>query len=1066
MMLTRLTSCRLADQQLLRPHGQSQHADTRGPSLDTVDSAVVHRATSLVDFYRLSFVPSDNDIAVARLLKLPTWKRRRRRLGQVSAGLLLFLLPSVALGQTQNLFFQPPSYAGTGQSAASDFNHDGKVDLVSADGTVALGNGDGTFTYPAALPLTGTNIAVADFNGDGKPDILLNTMVFLGNGDGTFQAPLTTIPNTASPDAVADVNGDGKPDVLVIVGGAVIVYLGKGDGTFTTTNLGYGNSGTVLTVADLNGDHKLDILLSTSSSSGSSGSPSVLLGNGDGTFHAPIFSGISVEGPIILADVNGDNKPDALVNGGSLGVLIYLGKGDGTFQDSGSGVPTSALGTFAVADVNGDGKLDLIASNQFTEIYLGNGDGTFTLKSSVFGSPPSFPSPSMILVADFNGDTKPDLALNNSILFGSGDGTFRGSPALSFGDLSDSGVGQSAATGDFNGDGSLDLVLGSSTLNNLYILLNDGNGGFVVAHTYLLPFSPQSIAVADVNKDGKLDLLLTVADPGTGALSLDVMLGNGDATFAAPTQAVSSIPFGLGQSGIADFNGDRLPDFALGSAGGVEVFIGKGDGTFTSPVVYTVPSPSAGSVVTADFTGKKIVDILVDGTVLLGKGDGTFQSPIPISGCGSTPGDVNGDGKADLIGSAAHQTPTGVQSWELDVCLSNGDGTFIALPAVGGFPKFVGFLVAGDMNGDGKTDLLQVAGELVESVTVLLGNGDGTFPSSVNAPAISSSPFVVSDLTGDGRPDLLFGLFSPAGLVTLINTGGPPIPDFLISASPLSPDDVLAGSTSTSTVSLAPSNGFNSTVSLSCAGLPAGISCAFSPSTLPGGSGSSTLTITTASSSPASTYYISIVGASSSRTHAALKSLAVTTTPPGFSLSPASSATVTLTAGQTANYMLSLASNGGFSGNVALTCSGAPAATTCAVSPSSVMVGGASPASATVTLATTKASAEVGPLRLNLPTHPLNIQSFVLLAVTGMSLLTVLAQLRRQRAQPVRWARSFAIGLVWALGLVLTSCGGGSGGGGNTTGTPAGTYTVIVTATATSGPAASTQTVKLTLVVQ
>src|SRR5580704_10131648 len=97
---------------------------------------------------------------------------------------LLLVLCSTA--HSQALFFRPPGYAGSGETISADFNHDGKVDLASADGTVLLGNGDGTFTAAPSLGFSGTQIATADFNGDGKPDILLNTMVFLGNGDGTF----------------------------------------------------------------------------------------------------------------------------------------------------------------------------------------------------------------------------------------------------------------------------------------------------------------------------------------------------------------------------------------------------------------------------------------------------------------------------------------------------------------------------------------------------------------------------------------------------------------------------------------------------------------------------------------------------------------------------------------------------------------------------------------------------------------------------------------------------------------------------------------------------------------
>jgi hypothetical protein len=970
--------------------------------------------------------------------------------------------------RSQVLFFQPPGYGGSGETITADFNHDGKVDLASASGAVFLGNGDGTFT-DKSLSVSGTHIATADFDGDGKPDILLDTMVLLGNGDGTFQAPLTTITATnVSAIAVTDVNGDHKPDVLVLTGGGVLVFLGNGDGTFTSTHVSYGTSGRILAVEDFNGDGKADILLADSSIQ-------VLLGNGDGTFQPAIAT--PQEGPmsaIVIKDVNGDGKLDVIANDG-LGVLVFLGRGDGTFPNP-SVVP--ATGSIAVADANGDGKPDLISSQTFTQVFLGNGDGTFTLKSSAFGALPSPTSPSL-LVADFNGDGKADLAVNNTLLFGNGDGTFQGNPALA---LADSGVfGSTAqggenpllpgAVGDFNGDASLDIAVTSSVTNNLYILLNQGNGGFVLAHSYPLGFTAQSTTTADVNKDGKLDLLLTVTDPNTGALRLDVMLGNGDGTFAAPTTVLASIPSVLNQRGIADFNGDHVPDLAFSAPQGLEVFLGKGDGTFGSPIVYLSSSPSG--VYTADFNGDGIVDVLMGTSVFLGKGDGTFQTAIALTaGCAlQAVGDVNGDGKADLVGAAPHQTPSGVQSYELDVCLSNGDGTFTALPSVGGFDKFVGFSLIADLNGDGKPDLVELGG-IGGGFGFLSGNGDGTF-AALGGIGFTGliTPFQIKDVTGDGRPDFLLFVHNPPneiGLITLINVGGPAVPDFAISVAPVSPENIAAGATATTTVTLTPANGFSAAVTLSCSGLPAGASCSFTPPAIPGGSGASAVTITTGASAPASTYFVSVVGTSTTRTHATLKTLTVTgapPTPPDFSLAPASTATATVTAGKAATYTLSLAAAGGFSGNVALSCSGAPATATCSVSPATISVGGATAATATVTVTTTARSRvlPIGDESLKFRGLPTMLLAFLMaMVILAWTCIT-------RRYQHLRWAPVLTMVLVLGLVMTLASCGGGSAGGsGGTalTGTQTGTYTITVSASAAAGSTTLTHSTKLTLIVQ
>jgi Big-like domain-containing protein/VCBS repeat protein/FG-GAP repeat protein len=357
--------------------------------------------------------------------------------------------------------------------------------------------------------------------------------------------------------AVADLNGDRKPDLVVAncsptgspncAGeGSVAVFLGNGDGTFqpaATYDSGGGNTESVA-VADVNGDGKPDLLVANEGSN----TVGVLLGNGDGTFQTVVTYG-SGEGlplSIAVADVNGDHKPDLVVaNDASETVGVLLGNGDGTFQTavsygSGGQCPSSV----AVGDVNGDGKLDLVVANLCSGsvgVLLGNGDGTFPTAVS-YGSGGTFPT--SVAVADVNGDGKPDLVVANcdasggsscvdesvdgsvGVLLGNGDGSFQAAVAY---DSGGSGA-VSVAVADVNGDGKPDSLVanfcgtGCSSPGAVGVLLGKGHGIF--AHPVSLsPDANNSVAVADVNGDGKPDLLVATND-ATGMGAVGVLLNN------------------------------------------------------------------------------------------------------------------------------------------------------------------------------------------------------------------------------------------------------------------------------------------------------------------------------------------------------------------------------------------------------------------------------------------------------------------------------------------------------------------------------------------------------------
>jgi len=324
----------------------------------------------------------------------------------------------------------------------------------------------------------------------------------------------------------------------------------------------------------------------------------------------------------------------------------------------------------------------------------------------------------------------------------------------------------SAAVGDFNGDGKLDLAVANEGSNNVSILLGKCDGTFQAAVDYGAGSNPSSVAVGDFRDDGKLDLV--VANDGSDNVS--ILLGNGDGTFqAAVNYGVGSAPTSVA---VGDFNGDGKLDLAVVNelSNNFSILLGNGDGTFQAAVNYGA-GLSLFSVAVGDFNGDGKLDLAVASggsdyvSVLLGNGDGTFKTAVqyvaglePIS---VAVADFNGDGKLDLA-------VANYESNNVSILLGKGDGTFQAAVDYGigteNYPATPGSVAVGDFNGDGKLDLVVggVESDNVSVVSVLLGNGDGTFQAAVNYGAGAGQTSVaVGDFNGDGRLDLA----APASLL-------------------------------------------------------------------------------------------------------------------------------------------------------------------------------------------------------------------------------------------------------------------------------------------------------------
>ncbi len=717
------------------------------------------------------------------------------------------------------------------------------------------------FTFPANDGSQG--ILARDFNGDGKMDIAftvpqLNQIVVLpGNGNGTFGAPIVAS-TTLAPAFMqtADLNGDGKLDLVVVdqSSNMVSVFFGKGDGTFqgeVDYTLG-GTNPQDLAVADVNRDNYPDIVVGDYDSE----SVNVLLNDGTGKFApaagSPFSVGMQVLG-LEVADFNGDGKPDIATAGfgncspGPSTIRVSLGNGDGTFQ---APLKEQCISGYAPArhysdnqplDLNGDGKFDVVFGdvlNNEIDVGLGNGDGTFTQAVWVASQGPWGAGISFvdgdgigdIAVADFNGDGMLDLLATVS-----GRGNRQGGisllPAVRPGAFAAPGVFQSGfsgggyhsiAVGDFTGDGKADVAErgGGGIAGGARILLGNGDGTFgPPAGTPGCNCSGEFYSwldAASFRANGVLDLLI-LGNSGVQAgppPRVIVQYGNGDGTFGGEIQIYAAnagdpyfFPMG---AAISDVTGDGRPDIVvLSSQDGtlddrLYVFVNDGSGGFGAPNIIDLGSITGNgndrAVAIGDFNGDGKPDLVVH-TVdpsniehiwfVAGHGDGTFATPVDRGSYGdATQGiaryfavDMNGDGRLDLVGLGFGHG--------VFVSLGNGDGTFKAAHEYTADQGYLTDMAVADFDGDGKPDVA-VVGRCCggptgpQGLAVLRNKGAGTLAAPLH-PSIGEngpSTIAVGDLNGDGRPDFVVAMGSSSNEMTLaavLNGGGP-----MVKLSPIS----------------------------------------------------------------------------------------------------------------------------------------------------------------------------------------------------------------------------------------------------------------------------------------
>jgi Bacterial Ig-like domain (group 3)/FG-GAP-like repeat len=512
------------------------------------------------------------------------------------------------------------------------------------------------------------------------------------------------------------------------------------------------------------------------------------------TFTAPV--GVSTS-TLATGDFNGDGLADlayitvpASVSNGTppstLTVLLNQGGNAPPVPvttSSLSGCPlTSGLYSLVSGDLNKDNKLDLMVTcpTGYIAVLLGNGDGSFQSPAYYAVSAPQ----TLAAPVDLNGDGYPDVVvstyLNHSlavaVLLNQGS-TMPGALANAKSYAGPTGVNPGlTATGDFNGDGKQDVVVGGLSLT---VFLGNGDGTLQTSQT--LP-GGSYLVTADFNHDGLADIAYVGGQSEIGSIYLQVLLGSSSGTFTTglylPLDANLGNPYLLLAGST---NGGNNVDLALVGNNYSSILLGDGKGGFGYGDAYTLGGYRYASEAGAEGETNLAVAAEPGFSVLAGNGDGSFQG-IPRTLLGQetfattdiygqfVTADLNGDGLTDVAGIDATQN--------LVSALGRGDGTFSATSTTAG--SSLGSLAAGDFNGDGKVDVVGVAASNQDSALFFYaGNGNGSFQSSgpgVDLKEPQAQVPVAGDFNGDGNLDIIvpYNLNSPSqgnGLVFLPGKG-------------------------------------------------------------------------------------------------------------------------------------------------------------------------------------------------------------------------------------------------------------------------------------------------------
>ena len=746
--------------------------------------------------------------------------------------------------------------------AIGDFDNDTKVDIaVGTDKTssviVYFGHGNGSFSYQVVFYTSKDShpysIVAGDFNNDARLDIAVVNYdynyvdIVLTYRNYSFSSPSTYLATgyTSKPRsiAVADFNKDGRSDILIAnyATGGISVFLNNGRNVFRQQIIHFGGDDSrplSLAVADFNNDSRLDFVVANFKGN----SIRIFLGNGNGTFLKPTTILIATPDfrprAVCVGDLNNDSRLDIVVahqNDKSIG--IFYGSGNGRFSREEVKSTDDGYPDIEIPDVPTDGNS---GNSEIPPPTDGGGYGSggdsgkdpFSIEDVYASNDGS--GPVWVGIADFNSDNRLDIAVVNSrrstvgLFLAQQNNIFSYQTAFSIG----IGAGPNgAAMGDLNGDGRMDIVVNIYYNRAFQILLSNGNGTFTSPSTYSVGSlsRPTGCTIADWNNDQRLDIIVNSCETNT----ILVFIGRGDGTFLRERPYFTGNDACPYATAAGDFNNDGLLDIAVVdvSKERVGIFLEStymngvreatyttgssahpqaiGLGHFTDKIQLDIIVANNGlgnvgflqghpnaifpsqetfstgvlsfptSIAIADFNRDSQLDIVVANSlagnvgILYGYGKGNFsRQKIFPTGLGSPPqavstGDFNNDKKLDIAVAYAGRSGVSTMLRYSSTVLTKKADYFT------GESSYPHAVAVGDFNKDGWSDFVTV-NRGSGSISVFLGLGNATFSEPATYEVGKGSPsysLVVGHFNNDTHLDIVVSHFWTDAISILLGLG-------------------------------------------------------------------------------------------------------------------------------------------------------------------------------------------------------------------------------------------------------------------------------------------------------